>query len=474
MARAARGKAPRPRPRPPRGLAASLRRLLAGAGGGLGVAAAAYVGVDYLRYLSPAWHGRLMPALWAALALAAAARAPFYRHWSAELRAALPFLGSIAFMLGAFLCEAVSVRFVSAVMGLQWHSSSKESMPFWNKGPSRSSLGKKAKRLSAAPLPDTGQWLLLALNEKLPQSVVDLLRAHVITLHHYLMLFIMLGFSVLFGCIKAPGLGIATRYMFTMAIGRLLRTMTFVATILPSARPWCAAARYQIPGHPHPWAQKYYVPYASDSDAIRRVIRDDVAYAAVQSYPGEYRPDWGRMSFLVDILRPTPGEGPSWYHLLKKASGGCNDLMYSGHMLVAVLTAMAWTEAYGGWISVAIWLLVLHSAQREIRERHHYTVDCVVAIYVGILLWRMTRFIWSARDASRARRLAKLDEVQNRLIHAAKDSDVDEIRGLLKEVELAGQEKQGVSQRAILAFAAATIIFTLTCVVLALTLTSDG
>uniref|UniRef100_A0A0E0DE80 SET domain-containing protein n=1 Tax=Oryza meridionalis TaxID=40149 RepID=A0A0E0DE80_9ORYZ len=470
MARAARGKAPRPRPRPPRGLAASLRRLLAGAGagaagvGGLGVAAAAYVGVDYLRYLSPAWHGRLMPALWAALALAAAARAPFYRHWSAELRAALPFLGSIAFMLGAFLCEAVSVRFVSAVMGLQWHrvifvtdscfwsrqissdySSRKESMPLWNKGPSRSSLGKKAKRLSAAPLPDTGQWLLLALNEKLPQSVVDLLRAHVITLHHYLMLFIMLGFSVLFGCIKAPGLGIATRYMFTMAIGRLLRTITFVATILPSARPWCAAARYQIPGHPHPWAQKYYVPYASDSDAIRRVIRDDVAYAAVQSYPGEYRPDWGRMSFLVDILRPTPGEGPSWYHLLKKASGGCNDLMYSGHMLVAVLTAIAWTEAYGGWISVAIWLLVLHSAQREIRERHHYTVDCVVAIYVGILLWRMTRFIWSARDASRARRLAKLDEVQNRLIHAAKDSDVDEIRGGPDKMEMGMRARESVN-----------------------------
>lgn len=52
------------------------------------------------------------------------------------------------------------------------------------------------------------------------------------------------------------------------------------------------------------------------------------------------------MSFLVDILRPTPGEGPSWYHLLKKASGGCNDLMYSGHMLVAVLTAMAWTVCH--------------------------------------------------------------------------------------------------------------------------------
>lgn len=180
------------------------------------------------------------------------------------------------------------------------------------------------------------------------------------------------------------------------------------------------------------------------------------------------------MSFLVDILRPTPGEGPSWYHLLKKASGGCNDLMYSGHMLVAVLTAMAWTEAYGGWISVAIWLLVLHSAQREVRERHHYSVDCVAAIYVGVLLWRMTGFIWSARDLARARRLAKLEEVQSRLVHAAKDSDIDEIRGLLKEVELSGQERQGFSQRAILAFAAGTIIFTLSCVLIAFTATSDG
>lgn len=56
------------------------------------------------------------------------------------------------------------------------------------------------------------------------------------------------------------------------------------------------------------------------------------------------RPDWGFMSFLGDFLRPTDAEGSTpWYHLLKKASGGCNDLIYSGHMLVSVLTAMAWT-----------------------------------------------------------------------------------------------------------------------------------
>jgi hypothetical protein len=121
-----------------------------------------------------------------------------------------------------------------------------------------------------------------------------------------------------------------------------------------------------------------------------------------------------------------------------------------------------------------IWLLILHSAQREIRERHHYSVDCVVAIYVGMLLWRMTGFIWSARNANRAKQLAKLEEVQSRLIHAAKDSDMNEVRSLLKQVEQAGKERQGFSQRAILAFAAVTIMFTLSCVLLAFTMTSDG
>lgn len=65
--------------------------------------------------------------------------------------------------------------------------------------------------------------------------------------------------------------------------------------------------------------------------------------ATLQDYPDEYKPEWGLMSFLVNILRPSSGDGPSWYHLLKKSSGGCTDLLYSGHMLVAVLTAMAWT-----------------------------------------------------------------------------------------------------------------------------------
>ncbi|KAL0351609.1 UNVERIFIED_CONTAM: hypothetical protein Scaly_1549600 [Sesamum calycinum] len=421
-----------------------------GGSAGLGIVAIAYVGIDYLRHLSPAWHERLQPAVWAGLAIAVVIRVPFYKHWLLELRAAVPFVLSILFMLSALLFEAISVRSVTAVLGLDWHN-------------------------GTPPLPDVGQWLLLSLNEKLPQVLVDILRAGIIGLHHFLMLFVMLAFSVLYNSVEAPGLGLAARYIFTMGIGRLLRAIAFISTILPSPRPWCASARFQVPPHPHPWAQKYYVPYATDSNAIRRIIQLDVADAVAGEYETDFQPNWGHMNFLADFLRPTASEGSSsWYNLLKKAGGGCNDLLYSGHMLVAVLTAMAWTEAYGGFSSALIWMLVMHSAQREIRERHHYSVDCIVAIYMGIYLWKMTSLFWPIKDTSRARRLNKLEKIQNRLIKAAKDSDMDEVRELLKEVELSSQVSQKPGSRAMWLFSGATIFFTIVLVLLAFTLTSDG
>lgn len=132
-------------------------------------------------------------------------------------------------------------------------------------------------------------------------------------------------------------------------------------------------------------------------------------------------------------------------------------------------------EAYGGFSSAIIWLLVMHSAQREIRERHHYTVDCVVAIYVGILLWKMTGFIWSNIDARSGRRLSKLEKIQNRLIQAAKDSDMDEVRELLKDIDMSSEESQKKgSNRAVWFFACVTMFSALTMVLLAFTLTSDG
>lgn len=132
-------------------------------------------------------------------------------------------------------------------------------------------------------------------------------------------------------------------------------------------------------------------------------------------------------------------------------------------------------EAYGGLSSVVVWLFVIHSAQREIRERHHYTVDCVVAIYVGILLWKMTGFIWSAKDVLKRRRLSKLEKIQSKLVQAAKDADIDNVRELLKEIEVTNEESDNRRESGVLwFFACATISVALVIVLLAFTWTSDG
>lgn len=90
--------------------------------GGLGMAAISYVAVDYLRHLSPTWHRRLMPVLWSLLALVAVSRVPFYKHWSSEFRSLKAFVASMVFMLLTLLLEAGCVRFVTVVLGLDWHT----------------------------------------------------------------------------------------------------------------------------------------------------------------------------------------------------------------------------------------------------------------------------------------------------------------------------------------------------------------
>lgn len=131
-------------------------------------------------------------------------------------------------------------------------------------------------------------------------------------------------------------------------------------------------------------------------------------------------------------------------------------------------------EAYGGLSSAFIWMLVVHSAQREVRERHHYTVDCIVAIYVGFLLWKMTGFLWPLKNTSRE---AKQNKLEKKLYQAAKDSDSDQVRDLLKQVEESStnqSKNEGGKERAMQFFAGGTIIFALAVVVLAFVLTSDG
>lgn len=87
----------------------------------LGVAAMAYVGVDYLRELAPGLHEVLQPLLWGFFAAAATVRAPHYDYWTEEVRSIRIFLASLVFMLACLCVEAMAVQYVTTVLGLDWH-----------------------------------------------------------------------------------------------------------------------------------------------------------------------------------------------------------------------------------------------------------------------------------------------------------------------------------------------------------------
>ncbi|MCH91745.1 sphingomyelin synthetase family protein, partial [Trifolium medium] len=71
--------------------------------------------------------------------------------------------------------------------------------------------------------------------------------------------------------------------------------------------------------------------------------------------------------------------------------------------------------------------------------------------------------------------LIKFEKIKSRLIQASKDSDIAKVRELLKEIELSSDEgKNQTTIKYARLFRSATIIFALTIVVLAFTLTTDG
>lgn len=85
--------------------------------------------------------------------------------------------------------------------------------------------------------------------------------------------------------------------------------------------------------------------------------------------------------------------------------------------------ATAWLsvqELHPGWTSRIIWGLLAHSGMREIRERHHYSVDVVLGTFVGVMLWKAT----SPAPAASGER-------ENELQKAAKDGDMERIRDIL-------------------------------------------
>ena len=130
-------------------------------------------------------------------------------------------------------------------------------------------------------------------------------------------------------------------------------------------------------------------------------------------------------------------------------------------------------EAYPGWGSVFVWLLVAHTGQREIRERHHYSVDVVSGIYVGILMWRTTGWIWSSKDRLQELRIKHLAAAEDEIQKAAKEGDLEKIRSILNRSSKVGAEEK-LSGRTLLFFGGFILFMTLSLGLLAFTLTSDG
>ncbi|KAH9325959.1 hypothetical protein KI387_006137, partial [Taxus chinensis] len=97
-----------------------------------------------------------------------------------------------------------------------------------------------------------------------------------------------------------------------------------------------------------PWPPFQAIPITDQPRANSRTGKVNRVRTPIGDYPAENHTRMGMdeifgQYFEGPQVQPCQMMGASWFSTLKRAGGGCNDLVYSGHMLVAVLTAMAWT-----------------------------------------------------------------------------------------------------------------------------------
>ncbi|KAL7481332.1 hypothetical protein ACHAW6_007050 [Cyclotella cf. meneghiniana] len=130
--------------------------------------------------------------------------------------------------------------------------------------------------------------------------------------------------------------GLALRALLTLATARLIRTVSFVLTVLPSQVPDCYRRHFPMP--PHSWRE------------------------------------WLLVGFLPN------------------SRGGCNDLILSGHATVLTTLGCACTSvADNATFSVAVWTLVAVDYAIEAYQGLHYSVDMWLGCIVTCLLWQLTK-----------------------------------------------------------------------------------
>lgn len=130
--------------------------------------------------------------------------------------------------------------------------------------------------------------------------------------------------------------GLALHALMTLASARLIRTISFVLTVLPSQVPNCYRRHFPMP--PATWKE------------------------------------WLMVGFLPN------------------SRGGCNDLILSGHATVTSTLGCASTSvASNTRFSMALWTLMALDYSIEAYQGLHYSVDMWLGCIVTCLLWQLTK-----------------------------------------------------------------------------------
>lgn len=267
----------------------------------------------------------------AALLAACALRLLLFRRWADETPHALRFFAAFAALLIWLLIENCAIWAVSA-SDLRRHSRQE-------------------------PLQDNVELLWAALLGRLSPRAAGLLEgafAHEwIGIKEKLVALVLLGFSAVFDEVPFSGFGMCTRTVVTIMGARMIRTVAFCCTVLPSPRPGCFDRRF--PPVPDTWAEFFAIGFSK-----------------------------------------------------MRSSGGCNDLVISGHGTVYTAVATTYATYYPGYASKLLWLALWRSNIRGPLTHQHYAVDMFLATAVTWLVWIATESIYPPAISRLLRRPAGL------------------------------------------------------------------
>ncbi|GMH32608.1 hypothetical protein BSKO_00442 [Bryopsis sp. KO-2023] len=205
-----------------------------------------------------------------------------------------------------------------------------------------------ANRMKRVPgLQDNVELFFLSLSERSPllRHMLGFRWANIV---HFLGAAVGLSVSPLWDQVPYSGFGMMSRFLLTICLSRIVRTVCFLATVLPSPRPGCFMRRFP----------------------------------------------------------PTPD---NWWEFVKigfsqmKGTGGCNDLIFSGHCGIWVLTPLLYHSYYQGKGCWLLWLALFQTSLRDVLERQHYSVDMVLAVVIVPLIWRELSWVYPNTNYIRER-----------------------------------------------------------------------